>query len=391
MSGWQNWSGAVQCPDAVLQRPQDVDGVRASVLGLGQGERLRVVGSGHSFVPFWAPGDRLLSLENLRGLEAVVDDVARIRAGTPIHTLGPLLAAHGRALLNQGDIDRQALAGAVATGTHGTGRGLGSLSSAVTAMELIDGTGTPRRIDDPHTLDAARVSMGMLGVTTHLEMRTRGLYGLHERSWMESPEATIDAFDARADAHRHHEFWWVPRGDISIAKTLSEIDVPDAARLDEIPFGESGERWGASWQVFPSAREARFNELEFSVPSENGLACFAELRGALLRAFPKLPWPIEYRILAGDTGWLSSTAGVEVAALSIHQDARRDPAPLFELAEPILRAHGGRPHWGKCHSLDRDAIAALYPRHEDFVACRRDHDPEDRFLTPWLAERFRAE
>jgi len=388
VSGWQNWSGAVRCPDALMEYPQDVEGIGACVRDLGPGERLRVVGSGHSFVPFWAPGDRLLSVEVLHGLESVSGDVARIRAGTPIHALGPMLAAHGRALLNQGDIDRQALAGAVATGTHGTGRGLGSLSSAVTAMELVDGTGTARRIEDAETLNAARVSMGMLGVTTHIEMRTRPIYGLHERNWMEAPEATVEAFDVRADAHRHHEFWWLPRGDVSIAKTLSEIDVPAVAQLDEIPFGEAGERWGASWEVFPSARDARFNELEFAVPSEAGLACFAELRAALLEAFPKLPWPIEYRIVAGDAGWLSPTAGGEVAAISVHQDARRDSAPLFDLAEPILRAHGGRPHWGKCHSLDREAIAALYPRHADFVACRRAHDPEDRFLSPWLAERF---
>lgn len=388
MTGWQNWSGAIRCPDATLQCPKDADSVSACVLGLAADERLRVVGSGHSFVPFWAPGDRLLSLQEMHGLETVVGDVARIRAGTPIHALGPLLAARGRALLNQGDIDRQALAGAVATGTHGTGRGLGSLSSAVAAMELVDGTGMPRRIEDPDTLDAARVSMGMLGVTTHIEMRTRPLYGLHERNWVESSEATIEAFEARADGHRHHEFWWVPRGDVSIAKTLSEIEVPDAAQLEEIPFGETGERWGACWQVFPSAREARFNELEFSVPSGEGLACFAELRAALLDAFPKLPWPIEYRILAGDSGWLSPTAGAEVAAISVHQDARRDPAPLFELAEPILRAYGGRPHWGKCHSLDREALVDLYPRHRDFVECRQGYDPENRFLTPWLAERF---
>ena len=114
MTGWQNWSGAIRCPDATLQCPKDADSVSACVLGLAADERLRVVGSGHSFVPFWAPGDRLLSLQEMHGLETVVGDVARIRAGTPIHALGPLLAARGRALLNQGDIDRQALAGAVA-------------------------------------------------------------------------------------------------------------------------------------------------------------------------------------------------------------------------------------------------------------------------------------
>jgi FAD/FMN-containing dehydrogenase len=251
---------------------------------------------------------------------------------------------------------------------------------------VVDGTGAVRRIDDPRTLAAARVSLGLLGVSTGIRMRTAPLYGLHERNVVEAVAATLDAFDARLAAHRHHEFWWVPKSDRCIAKTLDMVDVPAAAKLDEIPFGEDGERWGAAWQVFPSDREARFNELEYAVPSDAGLECFRALRAALLAEFPKLPWPVEYRILAGDDGWLSPTAGREVAAISVHQDARRDPGPLFAVAEPILRDFGGRPHWGKCHSLGRSGMAELYPRLDDFHALRRTFDPDDLFLGRWLAE-----
>ncbi|MEE4299244.1 MAG: D-arabinono-1,4-lactone oxidase [Pseudomonadales bacterium] len=383
-AGWENWSGSVRCPGAEVAVPADVDALVATVRAAAGERCLRAVGSGHSFVPFWQPGDRLVSLEKLRGLQSLDGDVAVLGAGTPIHAIGPLLAQQGRALPNQGDIDRQALAGAVATGTHGTGRGLGSLSSAVERLELVDGRGELRCIDGGEVLDAARVSFGLFGVSTAIGMRTVRLYGLHERNWLETTEETLAAFEARADAHRHHEFWWLPNSDACIAKTLDAIDVPAAPRLDEIPFGAEGERWGAAWQVFPSARELRFNEMEYAVPAERGLDCFRALRAALRAAFPKLPWPVEYRIVAADEGWLSPTAGVEVAAISVHQDARRDARPLFDVAEPIFRAHGGRPHWGKCQFLDREMLRALYPRLGEFHALRADFDPQDLFLGAWL-------
>ena len=386
-AGWANWSGAVHCRTEP-EVPEDLDALRDAVCSTPSGVALRCVGSGHSFVPFWGGEDRLLSLERFTGVEGVDGAVARIRAGTPLHALGPLLAAQGRALINQGDIDRQTLAGAVATGTHGTGRGLGSLSSAVRAVELVDGEGELRRLADGEEVAAARVSLGLLGVMTVIELETTERYGLHERNHLEPIDATLEALASRIDGHRHHEFWWVPRGDSAIAKTLDVIDEPAAPQLDEIPFGEAGERWGTSWQVFPSDRSAKFNEMEYAVPSSRGPGCFRALRAALLEHFPALPWPVEYRIVAGDDGWLSPTAGEEVAAISVHQDARRDPAPLFALAEAIFVEHGGRPHWGKQQHLDAALLAARYPRLPAFRALAQQYDPRGRFVTDWLRERL---
>ena len=391
-AGWSNWSGSVRCADAVVEVPADAEALAQRIRATAAaGGALRAVGSGHSFVPFWGAGDRLVALDAFSGLVGVEgpdgDGGTRVvlGAGTPIHALGPLLAAEGLALENQGDIDRQTLAGAVATGTHGTGLGLGSLSAAVTAVDLVDGRGAMRRIDGGDALAAARVSLGLLGVTTALGLRAVPLYGLHERNEVEGVEETLAVLHARLEDHRHHEFWWIPRTDACIAKTLDLIEVPAAPRLEEIPFGAAGERWGAAWQVFPSAREQRFEELEYAVPVEQGPACFRALRAAVLERFPKLPWPVEYRVVAGDDGWLSPTAGRTVAAISVHQDARRDPEPLFACAESVLRAFGGRPHWGKRHGLGAGELAELYPRLGDFHALRRRLDPDDVFLGKWLA------
>jgi len=385
---WQNWSGSVRCPDARSERPVDVPALAAIVAGHAGPGAVRALGSGHSFVPFWANGDTLLDLGGFVGLESVSGGVARLAAGTPLHAIGPLLAAEGWALANMGDIDRQTLAGAVATGTHGTGRDLGSLSSQVVAVELVDGSGGLRRLEQADEVAAARVAMGMLGVMTAIELAVVPSYGLHERNHLEGVEHCLEQLQARLGAHRHHEFWWVPRVDRCIAKTLDPIAVPAQPRLDEIPFGEAGERFGASWQIFPSTRDLKFNEMEYAVPMATALECFRAVRIRMLQDFPKLMWPVEFRVLAGDDGWLSPTVGGEVATVSIHQAADVDQRPLFDAIEPILRDHGGRPHWGKQHGLDGSTLAALYPKFEEFCGYRRQLDPDGRFLTPYLAERF---
>lgn len=385
---WQNWSGSVRCPQARIERPDDLAALTKLVTGHAGPGALRALGSGHSFVPFWAEQDTLLDLGGFVGLESVAAGVARFAAGTPLHAIGPLLAAEGLALANMGDIDRQTLAGAVATGTHGTGRGLGSLSSQVLATDLVDGSGRIRRFEQTDEVAAARVSMGMLGVVTAIELAVLPSYGLHERNHVEGVEHCLEQLEWRLNEHRHHEFWWVPRVDRCIAKTLDQIETPKQPRLDEIPFGEAGERFGASWQIFPSSRELKFNEMEYAVPIATAMECFRAVRLRMLRDFPRLMWPVEYRILAGDDGWLSPTLGGEVATLSIHQAAEVDQRPLFDAIEPILRDYGGRPHWGKQHGLGRAALEVLYPKFDDFCHFRRQLDPEGRFLTRYLADRF---
>lgn len=385
---WHNWSGSVQCGAVTLTTPASVDELSQQVRAHDGSGALRPIGSGHSFVPFWGERDTLLDMSHFNSVAQVASGLVRVGAGVPLHLLGPRLAELGVALANMGDIDRQTLAGAVATGTHGTGTELGSLSAQVRALELVDGRGEVRRLQDAEDVDLGRVSLGLLGVITTLDMSVMPRYGLHERNWREPVETALAAFDQRIREHRHHEFWWVPSADLALAKTLDRIAIPEQSRLDEIAFGEEGERWGESWQVFPSVRDLRFNEMEYAVPAEAGLECFRALRGVMLERFPKLPWPVEYRQVAGDAGWLSPTQGRPVATLSIHQDASRDPWPLFQAIEPVLREFGGRPHWGKCHSLGRTELQTRYPRMQAFVAQRRQFDPDGRFLTPYLAARF---
>jgi FAD/FMN-containing dehydrogenase len=380
---WRNWSGN-QSHQARLLEPGDVDAVVALVRHAAPGTVLRCVGSGHSFVPFWSDGT-LLSLDRLTGV--IEADAARLQAtiaaGTKLYDLGPALWARGLSLPQQGDIDRQSLAGALATGTHGTGRGLANLSSWLRGITLVDGAGdvvtlTPET--DPDTFAAAQVSQGMLGVVVAVTLSLLPAFHLRERVWDSSVEACEADLAGLVEANRHFEFFWTPRSDRCEMKTLNPVD-PQFEAAD-------GERIAPAYQVFPSDRDVRFNEMEYSVPYASGWECFAELRAMLLADFPKLPWPVEYRTLAADQALLSTAHQRDSVTLSVHQGAERDFRALFDAAEAIFRNHRGRPHWGKLHSLDASRLADLYPTLERFCAVRERFDPAGLFLNDYLRRLF---
>jgi len=328
----------------------------------------------------------ILSLDHVAGLIGVDRDrgQATVATGTKLHQIGPLLWQHGLSLPQQGDIDRQSLAGALSTGTHGTGRSLPSLPNFLEAITLVTAAGEIRRLTrtaDGELFAAAQVAQGALGVMVEVTLALDPAFNLHERTWS-CPFAECAAeYAAFIDGNRHFEFFWAANTDACEMKVLNKTDAPPA-RLGEREY------IAPAYQAFPSDREVRFNEMEYSVPFASGWACLLELREMMLRDFPRLPWPIEYRTLAADDILLSTAQGRETVTLSVHQGADRDYRPLFDAAEAIFRNHGGRPHWGKLHGLGADDLGRLYPRFEEFRRHRLALDPEGLFLNDYLRGLF---
>ncbi|MBX3707848.1 MAG: FAD-binding protein [Pseudomonadales bacterium] len=378
---WHNWSGS-QRHRARVVAPTDVEQVVTAVHAARDAARtVRCVGSAHSFVPFWTD-DVIVVLDALDGIRAVdrVRRTATIGAGTKLHALGPLLWAEGLSLPQQGDIDRQSLAGALSTGTHGTGRTLPSLPNFLIGMTLVTADGSVRELTrerDGELFRAAQVGQGVFGIMVDATVALDPAFNLHERTWS-CPFAECAAEHAALIEHnRHFEFFWTPSTDACEMKVLNKTDAAPA-RLGEREY------IAPAWQAFPSERDVRFNEMEYSVPFASGWDCFLELRAMLLRDFPKLPWPIEYRTLAADDILLSTAQGRETVTLSVHQGAERDYRPLFDAAEAICRNHAGRPHWGKLHRLESRDLAALYPHFAAFQRHRAALDPDGMFLNDYL-------
>ncbi len=368
-----------------MLRVADEDAVVAAVRRAAvQGLTLRCVGAGHSHAPLVPHDGVILDVLGLAGVVHV--DAARgeatLRAGTRIADLGEPLRAAGVALWNQGDIDRQAIAGAVATGTHGTGRALQNLSAGVRGARIVLDGGEVVECDaqrEPELFEVARLSLGAVGVVTELRMAVRPAYVLEERMWLEPLDDVLDRVEALCGASRHFEFFWMPGRRRAACKALAEVDAEPIR-----PLAAEGSRRSWSHEVLANDRSVKHSEMEYAVPAERGPACFRALRERIALRFPDLRWPLEYRTVAADEVWLSPAYGRPSVTISVHQGTDQTEQALFAACEAIFAEHDGRPHWGKVHGRTGAELAALHARWSDWWRVRDRFDPQGRFLCPHL-------
>ncbi|HSS67185.1 MAG TPA: D-arabinono-1,4-lactone oxidase, partial [Nocardioidaceae bacterium] len=363
--------------------------------------------------------DRLARLVDVDAATGLVT----VEAGMPLHRLNILLAEHGLAMPNLGDIDRQTVAGAISTGTHGTGARLPSLAAQAVGLEMVSGSGeiVTYGADDGDLLDAARVSLGSLGVITRVTLQTVPAFALHAVEAPASLEAVLEALPDLVEGHDHFEFYWFPHTARALTKQNDRVDEPAALRplprwrflLDDevlsngvfegvnriaatMPRAVRGlnalsaraisrrEYVDASYRVFVSPRRVRFNESEYAVERDAVPHVIGELRRWVDQHDVAVPFPVEVRFAAADGGWLSTAYGRESGYVAVHQYHRMARDRYFAAFEAIVRDAGGRPHWGKLHSLGSDRLRRLYPRFDEFAALRDRMDPDRRFANPYL-------
>ena len=384
-----NWSGSLRFIPRSQVWPATEEAVCVYVQdAAARSRKIRVAGSGHSSSPLVETPDILMSMRDHRGLidYDLASSRATVGAGTVLHDLGPILHDAGLSMENLGDVDTQTIAGVIATGTHGSGRKLQNISATLVGVRLV--TGTAEILEwsiekDPDLINAARVSMGLLGIFSAVRLQLEPKYRLRRREYCARTEDCLAHLDELADAHRNFDFYWYPRRDEVKLRTLNPPEVPPP----ELPYARCiKEQEGFSHEIIAQERQLKFEELEYFVPAEAGPACFAEVRRRILARHRKhVAWRVLYRLIAKDEGFLSPVHGRDSVAISVHQNASLPYQEYFDDIESIVRAHDGRPHWGKKHSLHGTALAALYPRWDEFMKLRRRLDPHGVFLTAPMA------
>ncbi|MBY6676700.1 FAD-binding protein [Rhodococcus sp. BP-332] len=419
MTEWTNWAGNQRARPASIVRPHSADEIR-DVVVRAQG-RVHAVGAGHSFTGAALTDGVLVALDHLTGIEGVAagpdgtTDVT-VRAGTRLHTLNDLLHARGLALTNMGDIDVQTLAGAISTGTHGTGARFAGLSAHVVGARLVLADGTEVTVSDGPLFECARLGLGAFGILTAVTMRCVPAFALHAD---ETPGRLGEALERFPDDMRdvdHPEFYWFPHTDRVLTKRNTRLpaDTPlspvgrvsswiDDELLSNSAFEVinrvttripsiiprvntvSAAAWSGrtftdrSSSVFASSRRVRFREMEYAVPPESVPSVIRAIEAWIARTGYRVTFPVEVRCAAADDVWLSTAHGRDTAYVAVHQYHRRPVGGYFDAVEAIARDVGGRPHWGKLHSLTAGTLRSLYPRFDDVVAERERVDPHDTF------------
>ena len=411
---WHNWSGYLSANPLGRIAPHNEDQL-VSALRSTSGA-IRPVGAGHSFSPLVPTDGHLIVLDNLSGLVSHNADkmTAELFAGTRLSDAGRLLNSVGQAMFNLPDIDRQTLAGAVSTSTHGTGRELKSLSGYVTSLRLVTPAGDVLDLDtdnDSDLFDAARVSLGCLGIITRIGFKNRAPFKLRSRTWVEKTDAVIDQWEALATQWQHFEIMPLLHSDYSFIIAHQETDAPISPMIEEDDNGEllalfdatpvsmrgalinllaadiePNEGVDTSFKSLTNLRFDRFNEMEYSVPAAKGPECLMEILQTIKDQGIDVSIPLEYRVIAEDDAWLSMFYNGPRVSISLHRLAQYDYSLLFDAIEPIFWKYGGRPHWGKVHSLGYAQLRSLYPKLDAFMTLQKDLDPQGRMLNPHVRQ-----
>lgn len=421
---WRNWAGNQNMTPAAVLRPRDNDELASAVkTAAASGQRVKAIGSGHSFTGIGLTDGLLLQLDQLVGLTHVNRERCQVTvlAGTPLHTLNALLATHGLGLTNMGDIDRQTLTGALATGTHGTGRDSGGPATQVVGLDMVLADGsllTCSREENSEVFGAARVSLGALGVLTSLTLQVEPAFlleAIEQPMPLDQVLAELDELTAR---NEHFEFYWFPHTDIALTKSNNRTQVAaplsrGRALLDDeilsnglfgltcrvgravpqtVPLLNkvaaktlSARRYSdAAPRVFTSARRVRFREMEYAVPREHVVDVLRELRTLPDRLRLQIGFPVEVRVAPPDDIALSTASGRDTAYIAVHLFQGVDTTRWFGAVESLMGAVQGRPHWGKLHTLGAAELSGRYPRFAEFTSLRDTLDPQRVFGNAYL-------
>lgn len=427
---WRNWSGGVSERAQLTAGPTSETAARSLVIGAaGSGLKVKTVGAGHSFNDIAATEGLRLHLDDYRGLVSVNSDtlVATFRGGTRLHEIPELLKPHGLALANQGDIDQQAIAGAISTGTHGTGLGFTGLAAMVKSLRMVLASGEVVYCDErmhPQLFEFGRVGLGALGIILEVGIQCVPAFRIEATEGAEPVDAVLESFVERSRSNDHFEFFWFPHADRAFVKTnrhLADGEEPEGAlplsAMSKFVDGEVVQNWGhglavslgamapglvprvnqlssglmgqrryvaPAHEVFVSSRRVRFNEMEYAVPFEDAPEVFAEIRRVIDAHDWRISFPIEVRSAAADDVPLSMAYGRETAYIAVHRFVREPHLEYFGTIEEVLQASDGRPHWGKLHSARASQLREVYPRFDEFVALRDEVDPDRVFGNAYL-------
>jgi L-gulono-1,4-lactone dehydrogenase len=409
--------------------PRSADEVADEVRRAGaDGLRVRMAGTGHSFTPVAVTDGVLLypgSLARIRSVDAAAGLVT-VEAGCPLWLLNAELASRGLSLANMGDVQVQTVAGAIQTGTHGTGRDSGGMAAQVAGLELVQADGTVVTCSaqaDPGLFGAARVGLGALGIVTAVTFRVVPAFLLEAREEPMRWSEVISRLDELTSRNEHFEFYWFPHTEDCLTKRNNTSSGPprplgrmryllDDEILSNAVFGATcrlghavpalirpvnsvaaralGSRTytDAAYRVFTSPRRVRFKEQEYAIPRESAADVLAEIRALFTRRDWRISFPIEVRFTPADDPWLSTAYGRDSAYIAVHVFHATAHLEYFRDVEALMTAAAGRPHWGKLHTRSAEYLRPVYPQFDAFVALRDERDPERRFGNTYLSQVF---
>ena len=424
MPVWRNWAGNQQSRPSVIERPNSESQVAEVVMRAASNkQRVKVVGSGHSFTGIAVPDEVMIDLSNLNQVIEVDEEhgLVSVQAGIVLSDLNAFLETRCLSMPNLGDVTYQTIAGAVSTSTHGTGLCRTGLAAQIESFRLVTASGeiiVCSRQQHEDVFHHGRVSLGAFGVITELTLRVIPAFNLRAVEQPMRIDHVLDNYSRLIEEHDFFEFYWVPHTKWALTKannlSSDPVDSPGRFRtwfnkmfLENYAFGvlchigrlfpqliprlatvlpSTGrvEYVNISHRIFSSKRLVKFYEMEYSIALESLVPALREVMKMVEDRGYRISFPVEVRCTGSDDIPLSTSTGRRSAYIAVHMFKGSSYTEYFSDVEAILRKFEGRPHWGKIHNLHASEISILYPEFQRFIEVRNQLDPEGVFTNDYL-------
>ena len=424
MPSWTNWAGNQKSRPVIIEKPStDAEVVSVIKRALSNKQRVKVVGSGHSFTGISVPDEVMIDLTRMNRVVNVdhTGGVITVQAGIVLSELNAQLELHQLSMPNLGDVTYQTLAGAVSTSTHGTGLKRTGLAAQIRAFKLVAASGEVLACDPGQNAEifhCGRVSLGALGVITEVTLNVVPAFNLGAVEQPMRISHVLDNFAQLIEENDFFEFYWVPHTKWALTKannvSTDAIDSPgrfatwyNKMFMENYAFGllcrvgklfpklipklatilpSSGrvEYVNVSHRIFSSKRLVKFYEMEYSIDLESLVPALREVMQMVEDRGFTISFPVEVRCTGSDDIPLSTSTGRRSAYIAVHMFKGSAYTEYFSAVETILRKYEGRPHWGKIHNLNANDISSLYPEYQRFIEVRNQLDPEGVFTNDYL-------
>jgi L-gulonolactone oxidase len=425
---WTNWGGTFSCTPSRIESPANEDEIVAIVRSAAdRGERVKVIGSGHSFTDIGCTDGCLIKLDRFNQVLEVDREAATVtaQAGITILQLSDALAHFGLAMENMGDVGYQTISGAISTATHGTGQRFGNISSQVVGVSLVLANGTVLHCsadNDREAFKAAQVGLGALGVLSTITLRCVPAYNIRSVQGPNRVDELLDRFGELCATNDHFEFFWWPHTEWAQAIANTRTQEPPSKAQRRAGFGsyvndilienhafhliQRAAQVNRGWiptlagvtartmarkemtdrsdRIFANERLVRFAEMEYAVPRDGLIEAVRDIRKMIERTGLLISFPVEVRAVAPDDIPLSPAHGRPTGYIAVHVYNKFEYEPYFREVEAIMNAHDGRPHWGKLHFQSAASLRPRYPLWDRFIAVRDRLDPDGMFGNTYL-------
>ena len=424
MPSWKNWAGNQQSKPFRIERPASesevVEIIRQAVLNK---QRVKVVGSGHSFTGIAVPDEVMIDLTRLNQVRSVDHSggLITVQAGIVLSDLNAQLELHQLSMPNLGDVTYQTLAGALSTSTHGTGLQRTGLAAQIRAFKMVSASGVVlvcSPLENAEIFHCGRVSLGALGVITEVTLNVVPAFNLRAVEQPMRISDVLDNYSQIIEENDFFEFYWVPHTKWALTKANNvSSDASDSPGrfatwynkmfLENYAFGvlcrigrlfptlipklatilpSSGrvEYVNVSHRIFSSKRLVKFYEMEYSISLDSLVPALREVMSMVDDRGFRISFPVEVRCTGSDDIPFSTSTGRRSAYIAVHMFKGSEYGEYFSAVEAILRKYEGRPHWGKIHNLNANDISSLYPEYQRFIEVRNQLDPEGVFTNDYL-------